>query len=48
MNDSQYYISDNRYIFVDVTAGPIVVSTDSDTSSIHNLIPYEFSYGNDI
>ena len=32
-------------MFVDVTAGPVVVSTDSDYDNIHNTIPYEYAYG---
>ena len=28
-----------------MTAGPVVVSTDSDYDTIHNLIPYEYAYG---
>lgn len=30
---------------MDVSAGPIVYSTDLDYHNIHNTIPYEFSYG---
>lgn len=41
----QYYVSDNRFVFVDVSAGPVVVSTDSDVDNIHNIVPYEFAYG---
>lgn len=30
---------------MDVSAGPVVVSTDSDIDNIHNIVPYEFAYG---
>ena len=35
----------DRFLFIDVNAGPVVISTDLDDSNIHNLIPYELAYG---
>lgn len=40
-----YFISSNRFIFVDVTAGPIVTSTDLENHNIHNSLPYDYAFG---
>lgn len=41
----QYFISANRFIFIDIAAGPVVCSTELDNHNIHNTLAYEYAFG---
>ncbi|KAK8823388.1 hypothetical protein WA577_002309 [Blastocystis sp. JDR] len=41
---STYFIASERFIFIDISAGPIVVSSDVDDNNIHNTIPYSYLF----
>ena len=42
---STVFISANRFIFIDIAAGPVVCSTELDNHNIHNTLAYEYAFG---